>query len=86
MEGFRQVGESEEKHDIHLRGDDMKTEIVCAYCGRLKPYPDDFPNMIYAMCAECVEKEAKERERKKARLWHNRFLVFIKKLFKRSNT
>ena len=59
----------------------MKTEIPCAYCGILKLYPNDFPNIIYAMCTECIEAEVKKRKEKRARLWHNRFLVFIKKVF-----
>lgn len=55
----------------------MNTEITCAYCGIRKPYPEDFPDILYAMCTECVEAETK----KEARLWYNQFLAFIKKVF-----
>ena len=61
--------------------DKMKAKMVCAYCGILKPYPDDFPNPIHAMCMECVETETKKEEMRISRLWHNRFLAFIKKVF-----
>ena len=59
----------------------MKTEIPCAYCGVKKPYPEDFPNSLYAMCTECVEAETKKEEARIVRLWHNRLLAFIRKVF-----
>lgn len=52
-----------------------KTKIPCAYCGVMKLYPDEFPVIIYAKCAECIEKECREHEAKK---WKNRILKFLK--------
>ena len=31
--------------------------MLCAYCGKSKTYPDDFPVLHYAKCKDCYKKE-----------------------------
>ena len=54
-----------------------EVKIPCAYCGIVKPYPNDFPNSTYAQCNKCYEAECRKREAKK---WKNRLLRFLKSI------
>jgi hypothetical protein len=31
--------------------------MKCAYCGKIKEYPKDFPVSHYAQCSDCYNKE-----------------------------
>lgn len=57
----------------------MGAEIPCAYCGVVKSYPAEFPSIIYAKCTECTEADKKEEADRKAKMWHNRFITFLRK-------
>jgi len=55
---------------------DVRTKILCAYCGERKRYPDEFPVHHYAKCGECFKKArelAEETKKKVRRGW----LIFL---------
>lgn len=55
----------------------MSKEIPCAYCGVKKPWPDDFPDIGFAKCIECIQAE---EELKKLR-WGNQLLAIFRRIF-----
>ena len=40
-------------------------KIVCAYCGVMRNYPEDFPNRLYAECRICIYARSKKKKMRK---------------------
>ena len=48
----------------------MSQDMNCAYCGKLKKWPDNFPVSHYARCDECYKKnEEKAESEAQKKLW-----------------
>lgn len=40
-------------------------QMVCAYCGVMRNYPEDFPNRLYAECRICIYSRSKKKKMRK---------------------
>ena len=43
----------------------MSYKMVCAYCGVMRNYPEDFPNRLYAECRSCIYARSKKKKMRK---------------------